>query len=140
MTTILADARLGVIVSDSNAQDDDRTWSERKVFRYKGALYGFAGHTNERVEFMEWIKGDGAAPTFSYSSCLMLSDAGLFLYLNNTMPQRVDRGIEAIGTGAKAAMCAYEALEFTDPARAVKIVCKHDSGSRAPVRVYRLKP
>lgn len=140
MTTILADARLGVIISDSNASDDDRQWSERKVFRHKGALYGFAGHVSERVEFMEWIKGEGNAPDFSHSSCLMLSDGGLFLYTNNTMPQRVARGVEAIGTGAKAAMCAYEAMEFTDPVRAVRIVCKHDSGSRTPVRAYRLKP
>lgn len=140
MTTILADARLGVIVSDSNTQDDDRTWSEPKVFRHKGVLYGFAGYTSERVEFMEWIKEEGAAPpAFSNSACLMLSDAGLFIYANNTMPQRVKKGIEAIGSGGKAAMCAYEALAFTDPVRAVRIVCKHDSGSRTPVRTYRLK-
>jgi hypothetical protein len=139
MTTVLCDARLGVMVSDSNASDDDRAWSERKVFRHKGTLYGFAGDVNERVEFMEWIKG-GPVPTFSHSYCLMLSESGLFIYSTNTMPQKVARGIEAIGTGAKAAICAYEALGLTDPARAVKIVCRHDSGSRLPVRTYRLKP
>ena len=48
-------------------------------------------------------------------------------------------GIEAIGSGGKAAICAYEALALTDPVHAVRIVCKHDAGSRAPVRVYRLK-
>jgi hypothetical protein len=125
MTTVIADARLGVIVSDSNATDDDRAWSERKVFR---------------IAFMEWIKGDGKAPDFSNSYCLMLSDSGLFIYDKSTMPQKVARGIEAIGTGAKAAICAYEALGLTDPARAVKIVCRHDSGSRLPVRTYKLKP
>jgi hypothetical protein len=140
VTTIIADARLGVIVSDSNASDDDRTWSERKVFRHKGCLYGFAGNVDERIEFMEWIKGDGDEPKNFTGSCLMLSDAGLFLYDAALMPQKIAKGIEAIGTGAKAAMCAYEALEFTDPKRAVAIVCKHDSGSRVPVRVYRLKP
>lgn len=137
MTTVLADASLGLMVSDSSATDDDRVWSERKVFRHKGALYGFAGNVDERLLFMEWIKGDGPAPAFT-GSCLMLSDGGLFLYDSTTMPQKVPRGIEAIGTGAKAAMCAYEALGHSDPAKAVKIVCKHDSGSRGPVRVYRL--
>lgn len=127
-----------MIVSDSSATDDDRVWSERKVFRYKGALYGFAGNVDDRIAFMEWIKGDGPVPNFT-GSCLMLSDAGLFLYDTSTMPQKVARGIEAIGTGAKAAMCAYEALAFTDPKRAVAIVCRHDSGSRTPVRTYRLK-
>ena len=138
MTTVIGDFRLGVMVSDSSATDDDRVWSERKVFRHKGALYGFAGNVDERIEFMEWIKSDGPAPKFD-GSCLMLSDSGLFLYDRSTMPQRVARGIEAIGTGAKAAMCAYEAMAWTDPKRAVAIVCKHDSGSRTPVRVYRLK-
>jgi precorrin-6B methylase 1 len=88
---------------------------------------------------MEWIKGDGKAPDFSNSYCLMLSESGLFIYDKSTMPQKVARGIEAIGTGAKAAMCAYEAMGYADPKRAVAIVCKHDSGSRTPVRVYRLK-
>jgi hypothetical protein len=37
-----------------------------------------------------------------------------------------------------AALAAYEALGFTDPKRAVQIVCRHDLNSRAPVRVYRL--
>jgi hypothetical protein len=140
MTTVIADLRLGVMVSDSSATDDDRVWSERKVFRYKDALYGFAGIVDERIAFMEWIKGAGKTPDFSKSYCLMLSDSGLFLYDKSTMPQKVARGVEAIGTGAKAAMCAYEAMGFSDPKRAVAIVCKHDSGSRTPVRVYRLKP
>jgi hypothetical protein len=138
MTTIIADLRLGLMVSDSSATDEDRVWSERKVFRYKGDLYGFAGNVDERIEFMDWIKG-GPIPHFSNSDCLMLSPAGLFLYSRGTLPQKVDKGIEAIGTGAKAAMCAYEAMGFSDPIRAVRIVCKHDSGSRVPVRTYRLK-
>lgn len=139
MTTILADFRLGVIISDSSISDDDRVWSGRKVFRYCGALYGFAGDTDEAVEFMAWIKG-GKLPKFSHSDCLVLSDAGLTHYNHGTPAQAVGSGIEAIGSGAKAAMCAYEALAFTDPVRAVRITCKHDSGSRTPVRTYRLKP
>jgi hypothetical protein len=138
MTTVLADARLGVIISDSSISDDNRVWSGRKVFRYKGSLYGFAGDTDEAIQFMAWIKG-GKPPKFAHSDCLVLSESGLTHYNNGTVPQPVDKGIEAIGTGAKAAMCAYEALAFTDPVLAVKITCKHDSGSRTPVRTYRLK-
>jgi hypothetical protein len=139
MTTVLADARLGVMLSDSSLSDDDRVWSGRKVFRHKGALYGFAGATDEIVEFMAWVKG-GKLPRFAHSDCLVLSNAGLAHYNHSTTPQSVSGGIEAIGTGAKAAMCAYEALSFTFPDRAVKIVCRHDSASRTPVRTYRLKP
>ena len=123
------------MVADSNVTDDDRVWSDRKVFRHKGVIYGFAGMVEERIAFMEWLKG-GPEPKFANSSCLALSPDGLFVYDNGTIRSPVTRGFEAIGTGAKAAMCAYEALGFQDPKRAVQIVCKYDAGSRSPVRVY----
>lgn len=137
MTTVLADAKLGVMVSDSNVCDGDRNWSEPKVFKYRGALYGFSGTVSERIEFMAWIKG-GDEPKFSHSYCLKLTSAGLFVYDCSTTPTKVVRGIESIGSGGKAAMCAYEALGFKNPSRAVHIACKHDPASRTPVRVHKL--
>lgn len=139
MTTIVADLRLGVMLSDSSVSDDDRVWSGRKVFRWRGKLVGFAGDVDEGKLFLDWLKKGGKAPRFAHSDALVLSADGLHHYCKSAVPLRVERGIEAIGSGAKAAMCAYEALAFTDPVRAVRIVCKHDSGSRAPVRVYKLK-
>lgn len=139
MTTILADFRLGVMISDSSATDDDRVWSERKVLRWRGKLIGCAGNVEEHAPFIEWLKKGGKPPKVSNSSFLVLSDEGLFHYASSAVPQKVEKGIEAIGSGGKAAMCAYEALAFTDPVRAVRIVCRHDSGSRTPVRTYRLK-
>lgn len=139
MTTILADFRLGVMVSDSNTSDTDRVWSERKVWRWQGKLIGCAGDVEESERFLTWFKKGGKPPNLSDSFVLVMSNDGLFNYLDHCVPQKVRSGIEAIGSGAKAAMCAYEALAFTDPVRAVKIVCKHDNGSRAPVRTYRLK-
>jgi hypothetical protein len=127
------------MVSDSSATDDDRVWSERKVFRWRGSLIGCAGNVDERIKFLEWLKRGGVAPKIPNSFFLVLSNEGLMSYHASTVPERVERGIEAIGTGAKAAMCAYEALAFTDPVQAVRIVCRHDSGSRTPVRTYRLK-
>lgn len=138
MTTVLADFRLGLMVADSNVTDDDRVWSEKKVFRYRGVLYGFAGTVEERLHFMDWKRGKKSEPKFKDSSCLELSPEGLFVYMDSHIKERVQKGYEAIGTGSMAAMCAYEALGFTDPKRAVKIVCKNDHQSRAPVRVYKL--
>ena len=140
MTTILCDRRLGVMVSDSSVSDGDRIWIGRKVYRCKGSLIGFAGDVNEAEEFMKWWKAGGVdkPPKFTGSQALILSAAGLVSYNVSTTPERITRGIEAIGSGAKAAMAAYEALGFDDPQRAVAIVCKHDAGSRAPVRTYRL--
>lgn len=128
------------MVSDSSISDGDRVWLGRKVYRCKGHLIGFAGDVNEAEEFLAWWKkgGAGKPPKFTGSQALILSPQGLVSYNISTTPKPIQRGIEAIGSGAKAAMCAYEALGFEDPQRAVSIVCKHDAGSRAPVRTYRL--
>lgn len=140
MTTLLADARLGLMVSDSSISDGDRVWIGRKVYRWRGHLIGFAGDVNEAEEFLKWFKrgGTGKPPKFTGSQAMILSADGLCTYNVSTTPERIVRGFEAIGSGAKAAMCAYEALGFEDPHKAVSIVCKHDAGSRAPVRTYRL--
>lgn len=142
MTTILADFRLGVMVADSSISDGDRVWSGLKVYRHKGAILGFAGDVDESLEFLKWWKGGCKArhPKFSHSCALVLAESGLTQYAYSLTPMPVKGGIEAIGSGGKAAICTYEALGFFDPVAAVKLVCKHDAGSRAPVRVYKLKP
>ncbi len=138
-TTILADFRLGVLVADSSVSDADRVWSGCKTYRHKGAIYGFSGDVAQALLFMQWVKGRGRPPKFSGSDCLRLSSEGLFHFNGSTVAHPVAGGVEAIGSGGKAAICAYEALAWTDPVQAVRIVCKHDAGSRGPVRVYRLK-
>lgn len=142
MTTILADRRAGVMVADSNMTNGDRRWVQRKVHRLRGALVGFAGSEPEFEGFMAWFRGgmqDVPEFLFADSEALVLRADGLFFFDNNyTELHRIEAGREAIGTGGKGAMCAYEALRFTDPARAVRIACRHDSDSRPPVRTYRL--
>ena len=145
MTTVLADARLGVVVADSSISDGDRQWRGRKVFRVGGDIVAFSGAVDEGMMFVDWLrKGAQAAKKPKLSSGrfqgLVLNTHGLFSFQYDLLlPVPVECGFEAIGSGGKAAMCAYEALGFTDPKRAVQIVCKHDAGSRAPVRVYHLK-
>lgn len=140
MTTVLADSRLGVMVCDSNVTDDDRVWTGKKVWRVGKALIGMAGDDAGRAAFLEWYRAGliGTAKCGNISA-LILTSKGLFAFDSNyTLPQKVVGGIEAIGCGGKAAMCAYEALGYTNAKRAVQIVCKHDAGSRGPVRAYKL--
>lgn len=138
MTTILADAKLGVVVADSSLSDGDRLWTGRKVWRVRGALLAFAGKVLERDQFLAWYRGgqQDTPPKFADSSALLLSHEGLFIFNNTCTPEHIVTGREAIGTGAKAAMCAYEALGWIDPKRAVRIVCRHVSTAAqfAPVR------
>lgn len=140
MTTILADLRLGVMVSDSNVSNGDRVWRSRKVWRSRGALLGFSGNVDEARAFLDWWRAGaiGKHPGFAYSEALILSIDGVWHYSGNRLPERIASGREAIGTGGKAAMAAYEALAWQEPRRAVRIACNHDSDSRAPVRVYSL--
>jgi len=142
MTTILADFRVGLMCSDSSVSNGDRVWVGRKVFRWRGALLAFAGEVNEATEFLDWWKAGRPTkhPRFRASSAMVMSSEGLWLFSGSCVPEFVHSGIEAIGSGGKAAMCAYEALGFFDPPTAVAIVCKHDAGSRKPVRSYRLHP
>lgn len=141
MTTILADAKLGVMVSDSRISDGDRVWSGRKVWRHDGHLIGVAGVWSSCLAFVDWFKSGrpaGVPVNVKGASMIVLAPQGLILFDDDMMPQVIESGREAIGSGAKAAMCAYEALGWTDPARAVRIVCRHDASSGGPVRTYRL--
>lgn len=140
MTTILADLKLGVMVADSNVTDGDRCWRLRKVWRHRSHLIGMAGNTDEMQPFMDWWCAGctGKQPALRSSYALVLSAGGLVMFSNTSPPETIASGREAIGTGAKAAMAAYEALGWDDPVRAVKISCNNDAYSRPPVRKYTL--
>lgn len=143
MTTILADYHAGVMVCDSNATDGDRNWVMRKVYRIRGALVGCAGNVPEFEAFLSWYRG-GMTGKLKFdadeSTALVLQPDGLFLFDDNlTQLQRVKSGREAAGSGGKAAISAYEALDWQNPQRAVRIACKNDAGSRPPVRTYHLR-
>jgi ATP-dependent protease HslVU (ClpYQ) peptidase subunit len=141
MTTVLADRKLGVMIADSNVSDGERQWRARKVFRSGDALLGFAGPVSEWTEFQAWFKGgmETLRPKSTELHVLMLRSDGLFYFGTGAeLPERISSGREAIGTGAMAAMAAYEATGWTDPRRAVQIACRHDAASRPPVRTYHL--
>lgn len=143
MTTVLADARLGVMVSDSCVTGGDRVWSGAKVFRVRGHLLGFAGDIAARTRFLAWWKRGGKeadAETFKGGQALVMTPAGkLIFYEGDDLPVDIPGGREAIGTGGKAAIAAYDALGWEDPKKAVAVACRYDSASRLPVRVYKLK-
>lgn len=141
MTTILADARLGIMVADSNISDGTTAASMRKVWRVGGALVGIAGDVCEFNTFLNWYR-EGMSGPVSGINCiyaLVLSSSGL-VHFAGKWATPSQRGFEAIGTGAMAALATHEALDFQDPKRAVRIVCKHDATSRGPVRAYELNP
>lgn len=144
MTTVLADANLGVIVSDSNVSDGDRKWSSRKVFRARGTLIGCAGTAQVYMKAIACLRSGGILTQDIWGAdedtdLLVLTDHGLFHYAGGSTAERVASGRESIGTGSQAAMAVYEALGWQDPRRAVGLACKYDANSARPVRVYTLR-
>jgi hypothetical protein len=141
MTTILASAPLGLMVSDSSISDGDRIWLGPKVTRWRGELIGLAGEVDAGDAFLKWYKQGKAGKLAKIGPChvLVLSERGLEVYRDSTEPEKIRTGVDAVGTGAKAAMAVFESQGWTDPQRAVRIVCNHDAGSRRPVRTYRLR-
>jgi ATP-dependent protease HslVU (ClpYQ) peptidase subunit len=140
MTTVLADVRFGLMVADSNITDTHKAWKIRKVYRIGGSLVGMAGNAEEFLPFLVWCRAgmQEDPPKLKTLEALILSSAGLLHYSMSTLPIRIGSGRHAIGSGSMAALAVYEALGFCDPRRAVHIACKHDAGSRGPVRVYKL--
>lgn len=138
MTTILADAKLGIMVSDSNSSDGERCGTMRKVWRIKGCLVGASGTVSEIEAFLNWWK-TGEKAKFSSVFALVMFERKLLYFAGSDAPIHIQSGREAVGTGAMAAMAAYEALGWKDPRKAVTIACKHDANSRSPVRLYQLK-
>jgi ATP-dependent protease HslVU (ClpYQ) peptidase subunit len=140
MTTVLADLRLGVMAADSSVTDGDRVWKARKVWRWKGHLLGFCGNVDEIQSFLGWWKNGcvDKQPKFDSSEALVLSAGGLVHFNGTRAPETIALGVEAIGTGAKAAMCAYDAMGWRNTRNAVRLACRYDAGSRVPVRTYKL--
>ncbi len=91
MTTILADAKLGVMVADSSISNDDRVWSGMKVWRVRDCLVGMAGEDPHRMAFLDWYRaGMAGAVEMGAASALILTPRGLFFMdANYTAPQRV---------------------------------------------------
>lgn len=141
MTTILATAPLGLMVSDSSISDGDRVWLGPKVVRWRGELIGMAGEVEAGDAFLKWYKKGKNGKLSKIGSChvIVLSERGVEVYRDSGEAEKIRAGVEAVGTGAKAAMAVFEAQGWADPQRAVRIVCNHDAGSRRPVRTYRLR-
>lgn len=145
MTTILADPALGVMVSESNQVSGDRATSVRKVLRIRGALVASAGTVRYCNIVENWLREhevtDLRPPKVDTdTSVLVLNSQGLWLYDESTPVMQRLKKCEAVGSGAIAALAAYEGLGYRDPVRAVRIACRHDPGSRPPVRLYHLDP
>lgn len=140
MTTILADAKKGVMVCDSKATFNGEWFPVKKVFEHGGELFGFAGTQSEGIRWLDWYSNGqrGKMPSISNVLIIILSkDEGVRLVEGSGTLFSVERHFYAIGSGSTAAMGAY--MAGADAKKAVEIACRIDAGSGGDVVVHRLK-
>jgi ATP-dependent protease HslVU (ClpYQ) peptidase subunit len=139
MTTVLADARAGVMVADTLCLYGDRKLYGRKVTRINGLLVATAGSSADGDSFLEWVKNGrhGKPPRMSNFEALILSSEGVHLVQGDCRAVRVERGFDAIGTGGQVALGALVA--GAGPREAVRIACELDAGSGGKIEVFKLR-
>lgn len=140
MTTIVADLRAGVMVSDSCVSEDFAPWVPgTKVFRVNGDLFGFSGDVNQREKWLKWHRGGRKTPRPKLNDFtgLLLRPDGVFSIHTDGLELHIERGFHAIGSGAAAALGAM--LAGADAKKAVEIACQIDNHSRGDICVFELK-
>lgn len=140
MTTILADAKKGVMVCDSKATMGGEWFPCQKVFSSGGDLFGFAGTQSEGLRWLDWYANGqrGKMPSIANVAIMILSkEDGVRLVEGSGSIFSVERHFYAIGSGGTAAMGAY--IAGADAKKAVEIACRIDAGSGGDVIVHKLK-
>lgn len=139
MTTILADAKKGVMVCDSKATFGDSWFPITKVFRVNEELIGFAGSPSEGSRWLDWYTTGqrGKMPSIENTTPMILSSEGVRLVESSGRFVDIERGYQAIGSGDKAALGAF--MAGADARKAVEIACQIDAGSGGQIHVHKLK-
>jgi ATP-dependent protease HslVU (ClpYQ) peptidase subunit len=140
MTTILADAKRGVMVCDSKATFGSEWFPVQKVFRHEHELFGFAGTQSEGIRWLDWYANGqrGKMPSIANVGIMILSAAeGVRLVEGSGTLFSVERHFYAVGSGSTAAMGAF--MAGADAKKAVEIACKIDAGSGGDIVVHKLK-
>jgi hypothetical protein len=114
---------------------------DEKVIRIGDELVGCAGDTDAIFKFLEWYRTKGERPEIDGEKrweVVVLSKAGIQVYVNSLYPMNVREKFYVAGTGSMAAKAAM--LCGKSPTEAVRIAIKCDRNSGGPVRTFPLKP
>jgi hypothetical protein len=141
MTTIAADARVGVMVSDSRATFEDAgCWLPcTKMWRFDDGIVGICGDYLDEENWLKWRRGGrrGKFPKLSSEFFgLLLRTDGLFILDDKGGHMHVERGFHGIGSGGN---CAITALILGHDAKtAVEAACQVDPHSGGAIVSMRL--
>jgi len=139
MTTIVADFRVNMMVSDSKASYGELSFKTKKIFRCdNGDLVGFSGECTNALKFVRWYM-DGADTSSSPEwddgifDALVMTKNGLFLWDKSLIGMEVDEPFFSIGSGSVYALKAMQ--NGMSAVEAVEATTKIDPASGMPVRV-----
>ena len=116
-----------------------------KIGRIRDSLYGYAGHPENALKFLEWRKTPKKAlPVFnsddgeeeSRFDVLELNDTGIWLWNHHCVPVKVSQAYYAIGSGSLLAV--YHMRNGKSPKRAIELAIQVDKSSGGPVQVLKL--
>jgi len=150
MTTILADFKVGAMVSDTMVKDlGDNIWHEPKIFlakKHKMLIAG-AGSCESEDQIIGWFRKNGLTSKEEWppkvpdnqTEYLLMTPKGLYHFNSDYWePKRIPSGLMTAGSGTPFVRAAYEALgerTLENMKKAVKIACKFSLNSRLPLQV-----
>ena len=138
MTTIVADARTRIMVSDSRWSDGAQAGAARKVYRIRGDLVGFAGGLGQLRELRAWFQGGRVGKPPAGDATALILRGGKIFHWSNTDGECEERSpYFAIGTGADAARGAL--MAGADAVTAVRVAKEIDPGTGGRIRIYKGK-
>ena len=138
MTTIVADARVGIMVADSYINDSVAKWEEEKIYRLDDRLVGLAGTVRQCDLAFSWLRrgAKGRGPKGDWTA-IVLGPEGVssWSYLNGSMFH--SKGFFAVGSGYLPALSLLEAGHTAE--EAIHYTCLVDAQSGGKLQVQYLK-
>ncbi|MES2572437.1 MAG: hypothetical protein V4710_20605 [Verrucomicrobiota bacterium] len=139
MTTIAADFRTGVMVSDSRCNSGGTWFPTNKVYRINGELIGISGNCIDEQKWLKWHRGGrkGPRPKMEAFEAVVLRADGVYVYDSSGLEMVIPRGFHAVGSGGSAATAVMIAGHSAK--EAVEIACQVDACSGGEICVFDIK-
>ena len=128
------------VVADSFVTYEPCFTGGKKVWAAKGCLWVGAGASDKLSQFRLWTLGKAKRPviekreneddTAKLEVLQVRPKDGIYLWVNDSIPDFVDSPFMAIGSGGAYAMGALS--RGASPIEALEIAAKWDSGTRGP--------
>ena len=125
--------------ADSMCSTGDLWWPSTKIFNIHGSLVGCAGESQNIRQFVDWMREGRPTkrPKLGANFCaLVMTSNKLEYWFEDLIPEPIERGFHAIGSGGNSALGAMK--NGADITTAVRIACEIDPGSREPILYERL--